>query len=268
MTQNIIKASIIDEISAQYKFIDTEYGKIFYMHKEGSSRYPIILIHGLGFDTKSWSKTIEELNNSNKDFDIYAIDLLGHGNSDAPKDIDYKVNVQVEILKEFVEKLNLNPVIVGHSYGGWVTSLYAAFGYKAKALVLEDAGGFYESSELHDKNMEEGKEEIYKGVMRVEGNHDHVIRGILYADNKEFYLNKEILSKIKVPTLIIWGEDDKSVPIEIWYKFHEYIKNSRFEKIPNSGHVSHYSKSEEFSKILIDFYNNLKDKDLRKDKSI
>ena len=71
------------------------------------------------------------------------------------------------------------------------------------------------------------KEILYKKVMQLAGNHDYVIKSIINSDNTEFYLNKEILSKIKTPTLIIWGREDETVSIDIGRKINEYIKGSK-----------------------------------------
>ncbi len=235
-------------------YLETKYGKIFYKYHKGTEKSsPIIFIHGLGADTRSWLRTVDNLEDN---LNIYLIDLLGHGKSDAPN-IEYKVDVQVSILKEFIEKLNINPIIVGHSYGGWVTALYASM-YDTKAIVLEDSAGFYDDKHLKNPNGE--KEKLYKDVMQLAGNHDHVIKSTLYSDNTKFYLNENILSKIKTPTLIIWGREDQSVSLDIGRKINEYIKGSKLKIIDNAGHVSHYSQSETFSKTLTEFLQSLKDK--------
>ena len=235
-------------------YLETKYGKIFYKYHKGTEKSsPIIFIHGLGADTRSWLRTVDNLEDN---LNIYLIDLLGHGKSDAPN-IEYKVDVQVSILKEFIEKLNINPIIVGHSYGGWVTALYASL-YDTQAIVLEDSAGFY--NEDYSKNTYGEKEILYKKVMQLAGNHDYVIKSIINSDNTEFYLNKEILSKIKTPTLIVWGRDDETVSIDIGRKLNEYIIGSKLTIIENAGHVSHYSQSEIFSKTLTEFLQFLKGK--------
>ena len=102
-------------------FVTTSLGKIFYLNRKGGGR-PIIFLHGIGGLLKSWDKLVPFLGQGP---DLYMIDLLGHGRSDAP-DINYDVMVQVQVLKELVEELGLEkPVLFGHSYGGWMAVHYS-----------------------------------------------------------------------------------------------------------------------------------------------
>ena len=58
---------------------------------------------------------------------------------------------------------------------------------------------------------------------------------------------------INQPTLIIWGEDDKVIPVEDGHKLHESILNSRLVVLRHCGHVPQEEKSELFSEIVAEF---------------
>jgi pimeloyl-ACP methyl ester carboxylesterase len=64
---------------------------------------------------------------------------------------------------------------------------------------------------------------------------------------------KAFLPKIKVPTLLIWGEADKRSPLSVAQQFHDAIPNSKLEIISKAGHVSNMENPEQFNKVVKDF---------------
>ena len=85
----------------------------------GSGENPIVLIHGFGLNRKSWYDIVPLLSEEHK---IYAVDLIGFGDSPAPATWPYTIEAQAEILFNFIKAKNLcDIVLVGHSYGGSVT---------------------------------------------------------------------------------------------------------------------------------------------------
>ena len=64
---------------------------------------------------------------------------------------------------------------------------------------------------------------------------------------------RELLPKIKVPTLLIWGESDKRSPLNVAQQFHKAINGSRLEIIAHAGHVSNMENPEQFNKLVKDF---------------
>lgn len=58
---------------------------------------------------------------------------------------------------------------------------------------------------------------------------------------------------INIPTLIIWGEFDKVIPVEIGYKLNDLIKDSELKIIKGTGHVPHEEIPQEFMSILYEF---------------
>ena len=238
------------------KFYNSDYGKIFYKyHKGESNSLNIVFIHGLGASTMSWKITMDYIDPK---YNLYLVDLLGHGRSDAPH-IDYTVRLQVDILNSFFNYLKIIPVIVGNSYGGWVAALYASSGFPLNGLVLEDSAGLQEIySKLSEEEIKKAKDQDYENVMRFAGNHDYVIRSIINDEsNMRYTLNKENLSKINVPSLIIWGDKDETLPIEYANIFHNLIKGSVLKIIKDSMHIPHFQQPKEFTDDLEEFLESL-----------
>lgn len=63
----------------------------------------------------------------------------------------------------------------------------------------------------------------------------------------------EFLPQIQVPTLLIWGEYDESVPLRIAEESHELIQNSQLVVIPDAGHNAHLEKPELFNGMVMRF---------------
>lgn len=90
--------------------------------REVGSGYPVIFLHGTWNDSSQWVSVMELLS---REFQCFAPDLLGVGESESPE-IHYSIDLQAEILGEFLQALRLERVLlVGHSLGAWVATTYA-----------------------------------------------------------------------------------------------------------------------------------------------
>ena len=99
----------------------------------------VVLLHGFTGSTKTWHKVVELLPTSVR---IVAVDLMGHGQSAAPEDVNaYTMHTQVELLDELFSRLQLDGfTLVGYSMGGRVALSYAAqYPARVTQLVLESA---------------------------------------------------------------------------------------------------------------------------------
>lgn len=93
--------------------------KIHYLD-QGPQDGPVVLfVHGLGGSSEYWKQTLASP--EMKKYRCLAIDMLGFGRSDKPKDFDYSLEKQAETIREFLALKKVNKVIyVGHSMGGSV----------------------------------------------------------------------------------------------------------------------------------------------------
>jgi len=219
-------------------YIETKYGKIHYKHNN-SNGIELVLLHGLGASSIVWRKLVENLT---ANIHIFALDLLGHGNSDKPM-IKYNIEVQVEVLKEFIEKACKKPFIMGHSYGGWITAYYAYLKLPASGIILEDAAGLKEHFDAISKsiNYEDYKKVLLRKLLMENNNDEYVMSSIIENEGYNL-LTSEMLARIDLPTLIIWGNNDDVIDKKFSYLLNEKIKNSRLIVIEDSGHNPHYTK--------------------------
>ncbi len=235
------------------EFIETSHGKIHIMHHSGNSE-KLVFLHGVGASTRTWRKIVPYLSS---DYDIYLVDLLGHGKSDDPN-INYDIGLQVSVVGEAIEKMGISrPFLVGHSYGAW-TAVFLALGMQAKGIVIIDPAGVKEHFE---EIVNSGEEEKYKadmlGLLMKLGNREHVMRSILESDFNREYLSKDVLSRLKIPALIVWGREDNMVPSKFAQVVAGSISKSVLKIIDGAGHDPHYTKPEEVASYLNAFVSSV-----------
>ncbi len=232
--------------------IGTSLGKIFCKHHKGNGK-SVLFLHGLGATTKVWTRLVNYLP---EDLNIYLMDLLGHGKSDAPQ-IDYTVAKQVQVLKEVINALNLEDFYVfGHSYGGWITLGYVLRGGKSSGYIFEDVAGskdYFEDMRKNPIKFEERRERILQELSYLNSSRTWVFDNILAhsSDNHEF--THAELNSITEPTLIIWGSDDDIIDLAVGKEMREYIPNSQLKVIDGAKHVPHYSNPQEVAEYVSEF---------------
>ncbi|MFM7426717.1 MAG: alpha/beta fold hydrolase [Elainella sp.] len=107
-------------------------------------RPPLLLVHGFGASTDHWRKNISELS---RDFEVWAIDLLGFGRS-TKADVEYSGSLWRDQLHEFITEMIGRPaVLAGNSLGGYASLCVAAQrpGSAAGLILLNPAGPFTET---------------------------------------------------------------------------------------------------------------------------
>ena len=236
------------------------------------NRETIVFLHGSGLSHIVWSLTEQFF--SSKKFNVLSIDLPGHGNSDGPC-ID-SIEKIADWLEEVFKKLDLNDlIIIGHSQG-CLEALEYSFKYERRLKKIVLIGGSYRMPVNKDliELAENGDNDAVKLMMKwgYEGSKKFIggnpvekiiqsprdISEILAVDLKACnnYLNgSEAAKLIDLPTLLIFGELDKMVNIEIGKKFSNLIKNSTTHIINGCGHMIMIEKAFEMREKILEFLN-------------
>ena len=263
---------------------------------EGKGDNTIILIHGLGSYLRAWEKNIGELSKNNR---VIAIDLPGYGKSSKEPHTGM-MTFYAGIVNELVKELKLNKVVIGgHSMGGQIgMTTYLKYPQIVKGLVLAAPAGF--------ERFTKGQKQWFRDVMTVDGVRLTTPEGIQNNLASNFYRVPkdadfmvsermemrsaddfipycyavvqsvhgmvdnpviDYLQDIKVPTLILFGENDNLIPnrylnpgrtVEIAKYGASKIPNSKLVMIPKTGHFLMFEKPEVFNKETIDFIKSLK----------
>ncbi|NVJ54404.1 MAG: alpha/beta hydrolase [Campylobacteraceae bacterium] len=223
----------------------------------------IVFVHGLGKEASSiWLQTVEALK---KDYYILIFDLPGFGKSDKSNKL-YSPDKYIGFIDTLIDNFVDKPFhLVGHSMGASIGLKYTSIHQeRVKSLTLIDAAGIlhkvaYSEFLVKYKVKEKTKSDaisdfvselpqVIDSIMPFEVDtmlNSKVSRKVILRSNPNtiaaMALAEEDFStipqKIKVPTLIIWGEDDKTAPPRTGYALYKLIKNSKLEIIPNSKHT-------------------------------
>ncbi len=277
----------LNQIKTEGSLIKLRGVNIHYVER-GNKGKSIIFIHGLGANIFTFRYGIEELSKYHK---VYVLDLKGHGYSERMLNSDYTLIEQARILLDFITKKKIGKVVaIGHSMGGEIVLLaYGLCPDKFEKLVLIDGFGFrnrfrfiltfvnYQIINVMYYHFFVKKSNFIKILRTLIYNNSFINENIIVNyltpfriknSNKVFlkiikgfmnglnrYNIKTFLESINIPTLIIWGKNDKWINVDSAYGFNNYIKNSSLEIIDEAGHDSIEEKHQVVNKILIDFIN-------------
>jgi pimeloyl-ACP methyl ester carboxylesterase len=245
--------------------------KLYY--EEQGKGSPLLLIHGFGASTYTWRFVAPELAKTHR---VIAVDLKGFGQSDKPFDDRYSIFDQAELLAQLIEEKDLrNLTLVGHSFGGGVALLLALQANKRldgriTRLVLLDSIAYpqhipvffrlldvplvsqlgvrmvppsvqtrvaLEIAYFDDSKIDPAEIEAYAAPLKTAaGKHAiiHSARQILPEDIAEL---SESYKTIELPTLILWCDHDRIVPLEVGLRLRRTLPNSTLRLVEDCGHM-------------------------------
>lgn len=247
----------------------TVLGHTIKYHDVGSGP-SLLLIHGIGGDADEWAFCFEAFSKSHR---VIAIDLLGFGRSDKPQ-FDYHIAVFVEVIEEFLRVLKIERAsVLGESLGGWIASAFALkFPQCVDKLVLVDAAGVWgEIAELpidlrvstrdhlrkvfqllfFDKRLATDEFVDMAYQLHLERGDGPTIESVLRNTAAERL--DDVIGRLNMPTLIVWGEQDEMIPLNVGNNLHRLVCGSQLEVIPQCGHLPALEQPAEFVKRVLEF---------------
>ena len=246
----------------------------------GGQGETLLLIHGFGANKDNWTRVAKYLT---PHFKVIALDLVGFGESARPKGIKYSITEQMERVRTFTDILNLKSFhIGGSSMGGNISAVFAANhpGYIKSLWLLAPSGVLTsEKSELMSlvkkgKNPliakdKKGYNELLEFVFykkpfipapildsfAKEATKNSPLNEIVY---KAFKTNpiaiEKALKKSKIPTLIIWGKEDRVLHYSGAKILGENLINSTVELYEKTGHLPMIEKPKKSAKSYLKFH--------------
>jgi pimeloyl-ACP methyl ester carboxylesterase len=234
----------------------------------------LILLHGIGASAERWSLVIPTLS---RDYRVIAPDIIGFGYSDKPA-VEYTMDFFVDFFKSFLDNLGISKAsIIGSSFGGHIATEFAIrFNRMVEKLVLVSPAGMMKTSTptldryimaalypVYEHVYEAFREMAYESsAVNEEIVMDFVNRmrltnakyafmstvlGIRYAPK----LNGR-LSDITASTLLVWGENDRMIPLQ-YAKEYDEIPKRQVVVIRNCGHTPYVEKPIMFNKTVLKF---------------
>ncbi len=273
----------LEEWSKQYapgKFIVLDGHLTHYIEKgEGE---PVILLNGYFYDSYQWNKNIDTLA---RYFKVYTIDLWGSGYSTREM-LDFSYELYADQLLKFMDAFNIQKAsLMGQSQGGGTIILFCTqHRERVNKVILVASGGmpnpptllirvaclpkigeFLFSLKGSRKGML-GTNFIYDKRLLTDGYVENVTRFHKIKGTTEIMLKilrkrfwDKLLDKIQqlgtmnIPILIIWGRQDKSIPLDRAEKMHTILKGSQFEILDPAGHCPNNEQPEKFNELAIHF---------------
>ncbi|SHE42038.1 alpha/beta fold hydrolase [Clostridium fallax] len=223
----------------------------------GENGSPILLIHDFFQSSKDFDNIANELSINHK---VVSIDLIGFGLSDKDSDIDYSKKNMAFICNSLMNYLGYtNYSVLGHSEGGEVAlNLCLDFQNNINKLILVNSSGYesisksnipgfimkplylnypvqllkYSFQFFHKKTLDYDifEENLYNNLNLSTKSIEKIFK------MNDTNLIKDNIKNIQIPTLIIWGIKDSTIPLDFAYNFKNDIVNSKLIFIENCGH--------------------------------
>jgi len=255
-------------------FLDLPSGARAHYRMQGNEEgRTLVLLHGSNASLHTWGPWVEALED---DYMVITVDLPGHGLTGRTPADDYTYPGMATFVHEFTQTLGLDHFILGgNSMGGGISLLYGlTYPNELDALVLLDSAGikipegakkntdtpiafklaghwysdwllegvtprsfvvdglkkgFTDHSLITDKMIDR-----YWELIRHPGNRNATAKRLVYYRNQRSELPVE---DIKIPTILLWGSDDKIIPVETGLELEKRIPGSKLIIFPNIGHA-------------------------------
>jgi pimeloyl-ACP methyl ester carboxylesterase len=247
------------------------------VYRIAGSGPPVVLIHGMLNSSSHWQTVAMDLA---RDHTVVAPDLIGHGDSAAPRG-DYSLGAHAASIRDVLAAIGIDRAsIVGHSLGGGVAmQFFYQFPQRVERLALISSGGLgHEVSpmlrtaalpgvsallsltiqprllaalagtgrRMRERSLGGGVylQAIARALRPLENAEARqafltTLRSVIDVHGQRVSATDRLYLLEAMPTLIVWGERDHTIPLEHGRRAHEAIPHSRFVTLPDAAHFPH-----------------------------
>ncbi len=268
--------------------VDSRLGETPVSYVELGEGPPILLVHGLGGSWRNWLENIPFLSDSNR---VVALDLPGFGLSPMPEE-SISIAAYGDFLLRFADAVGLGPdtFLVGHSMGGFIsteavttdTDRFARLSLvSAAGISFATINGFRKSATAAIVKMiipiasARGHRNLARKRLRAASfvtviAHPTLIGPEILWELGSYatlhspafyeaayalggYDNREALSDIEIPTQIVWGQQDRLVPVGAAYSYARRIRDSELSLVDDCGHMVQMERPARFNSEISRF---------------
>lgn len=254
------------------KEIEIEGLRIVYEDSGRPEGKPVVILHGWGCNHATVRSIAACLDDGMR---VISVDLPGHGKSEEPKEIWGSDDFATVILK-LIENLKLEkPSLIGHSFGGrTIIAMASKFSPELfNKVILVDSAGItpkrslkyyykvysyktFKKIALFLFGDEKGRQMIEKSLKK-KGSADYQAASPKMRAIMSKCVNEDLkkrLSDIKIPTLLIWGENDTSTPLSDAKLMEKAIPDAGLVSFPDCGHYSFLDNPLGFKAVVREFF--------------
>jgi pimeloyl-ACP methyl ester carboxylesterase len=250
------------------------YGIRYLDYGNSNPKRTLVLLHGLGASAERWSRVVSPLS---KYFRIVVPDIIGFGYSDKPT-VEYTLDFFLDFFREFLENLKITKAsLIGSSFGGHLATEFAiTSGRRVEKLVLAAPAGMMRGSTptldgyimaalypTFENALKAFREMAYDPEVVDEKIVLDYVNRMRLPNAKYAFMStllgmryapplKGRISNIMSPTLVVWGDSDRMIPVQYSKEYGE-IPDSQAVIIRNCGHTPYVEKPMSFAKVVLKF---------------
>ena len=242
---------------AQSRYATVAGHRVHYYAMGSAAGLPVVLVHGLGGRAEDWQNLAPYLVKAG--YRVYLPDLPGYGHSDKPADFSYSIADEAAVVVGFADLMGLKRFdLGGWSMGGWVAQRIASANpARVQRLMLFDSAGIYEKpvwdTRLFTPSTPAELEQLYallipkppklpafvsRDILRSSRNNHWVIRRAIDSMLQSHDTTDTLVPGLNMPVLIVWGSEDRLLPLSQGEKMHRLIPQSELDAIPGCGHLA------------------------------
>jgi len=264
-------------------FVELPNGFVHYQLEGSKKADLVVLVHGFGVPSYVWDPTYQFL--LKRGFRVLRFDLFGSGLSDRP-DAVYGLDLFSNQINDLLKALDINrPVqLMGLSMGGPVVTRFShQHPEKVNALILQDPLVNQLDEKLifpldvpllgeyifcvyvtpgyvsgHKNDSKRGRYfarwgDEYKQQVQYKGFRKALLSSLRYMTQHPYIEEYQQLAKVKMPKLLIWGRDDKTIPISEASYLSTLMPDMDYHIIDGAGHHPSMEKPKAFNAVLLKF---------------
>lgn len=272
-------------VTEEDRFVTVEDLKLRYRRygTPGPNKPQLLLIHGFANSLASYRR-LAPLLAENGRCEVVAIDMAGFGLSDKTSRLDYRHSAEARRMVSAARSLGLaRPIYVGHSLGGAVALHASVLDPKAAGLILANPGivstGVPKIVGVDVQPLPRlwatmfGRRSVRAASLRKsfadpDRVTDEIIDDVMIGARSEGYTEAmtsfmkqypwqereretiDLMKRVKVPALILWGDLDAIKTPEEANEIHSMLKGSEIVHFPKAGHYSHEEDAEGVAKAM------------------
>ena len=264
-------------------YLSAEGVRTRYLHSGTKGKPVLILLHGTGGHAEAYTRNLIA---HGEHFDTYAIDMVGHGYSDKPRQA-YEIDLYVEHLRAVLDTLGCAKAhISGESLGGWVAARFALkYPARVDRLVLNTTGGATMNPEVMHKiktltmaavenpawatvrtrlewlmadpasvtdDLVACRQAVYQAPGMLEA-----MPHILCLQEPEIRQRNNLTdaewAAIQAPTLVLWTDKDPTAAVDVGEKIARLIPHAQFVCMSRCGHWPQFEDAPTFNRIHLEF---------------
>ena len=254
----------------------------------GDEGTAVVLLHGIGDAVETWQSNISALGEHHR---VYALDMVGFGRSDKPP-TQPSLPFAAQFVSDFMEAQHIERAsIVGNSMGGAISLQFATqFPDKLEKLVVESGATLGKGvatffrlfsipliGELLTRPSRWGTAwllkqvafdpalitdelvELYYQLSKLPGAQKSFLStlrvGVNFSGQRPRFVRPIVdnLGKITCPTLIIWGRQDRIIPVAHAQVAKNGIPNAELHILDSCGHGPHFERPNDFNRLVLEF---------------